>query len=220
MCGRYNVSDSPLVRALMATLGMAIYPDSRRNIAPGAHGQFVIERGNQRNLIDGYWSLLIEPKPDGSGYRPNPAYSTFNARADALTTKPLWRKRFRSQRAIVPATGFHEWKDGRVFQVEQSGQALALAGLYEFWEIGDEVVPAFSVITLPPHPKFSHIHEKSLPLMLEPGDFDMWLDPNFTQVEAFADLLQPRLRRPLLVTLIDSPKTLLPVGEVELIGAD
>lgn len=33
-----------------------------------------------------------------------------------------------------------------------------------------EWLPAFAVFTLPPHPRFSHIHDKSLPLMLEPRD--------------------------------------------------
>jgi putative SOS response-associated peptidase YedK len=60
--------------------------------------------------------------------------------------------------------------------VPQASGAVALGGLYEIWRFGDELVPGFSVIRLPPHLKFAHIHAKSLPLMLEPEDFDAWLD--------------------------------------------
>lgn len=44
MCGRYYVSDSPDVHALMAILDLPLFPESRRNVAPGAKGQFVVER--------------------------------------------------------------------------------------------------------------------------------------------------------------------------------
>lgn len=222
MCGRYNVSDNPLARELMQALGLKVWPEPRRNVGPGSQGQFVIQREGSRELVDGLWSLLIQPKSNGHGYRPDPDFTTFNARSDGLATKPLWRRRYFSKRCIVPADGFHEWRksDGQCFQVTQQGQELALGGLYEMWEFGDTVVPAFAIITLPRHPRFAHIHNKSIPLMLESTDFDAWLDPDFHDVEAFTDLLQPRLRRPLLVTPIESPKTLLPAGPVEVLLAD
>lgn len=221
MCGRYNVSDSPAIRLLMKALRVSGIPEARRNVAPGAHGQFVIEREGERELLEGYWSLLIEPKPDGRpGYRPNPKFKTFNAKSERLEASTLWRGRYRSKRAIVPVDGFHEWQGKQCYQIQQEGRAIALAGLYEFWEFGDEVVPAFTVITLPPHPGFKHIHDKSLPLMLEPEDYDAWLDPDFSQVGAFQSLLMPRLHHVLQVTPIDSPTGLRAVGPMEMIAAD
>jgi len=44
MCGRYNISDDPFVRALMNSLGLNLKQDARRNIAPGAFGQLVIKK--------------------------------------------------------------------------------------------------------------------------------------------------------------------------------
>lgn len=103
MCGRYNVIDDPLVQDLLEILDIPIRVQSRLNIAPGAKGQIIYETNQGRALEDAIWSLLVEPKPDGSGYRPSPKYSTFNARSGSLGTSPLWKKRFHSQRAIIPA---------------------------------------------------------------------------------------------------------------------
>ena len=109
MCGRYNVIDALLVQDLLEILGISIRVQTRFNIAPEANSQIIYETDQGRTLEDAIWSLLIEPKPDGSGYRPSPKYSTFNARSGSLGTSPLWKKRFPSQRAIIPASGFHEW---------------------------------------------------------------------------------------------------------------
>jgi putative SOS response-associated peptidase YedK len=69
MCGRYNIIDDPLVQDLLDTLGISVNAETRLNIAPGAKGQIVYETNQGRVLEDAIWSLLIEPKPDGSGYR-------------------------------------------------------------------------------------------------------------------------------------------------------
>lgn len=108
MCGRYDIIDSPGVRNLMDILGLTLYPETRYNIPSGAQGQIVYQVGDERYLDDAYWSLLMEPKPDGTGYRPSPKYSTFNARSGSLGSSPLWKSRLYSQRAIIPASGFHE----------------------------------------------------------------------------------------------------------------
>jgi putative SOS response-associated peptidase YedK len=220
MCGRYNVLDSIEMRMLMNELRFDEIPEERRNVAPGSVAQFVLERDGQRQLVQGIWSLLIKPKLDGSGFRPDPKFSTLNARSDRLRSSPLWKRRYMQQRAIVPASAFHEWVGKQCYNIAQADQAIALGGLYECWQFGEALVPSFSIITVPPHPRFAHIHAKSLPLMLEPGDFDAWLDPSFTQVDAFNDLMQPRLRHALLATPVDTPKTLHPVGEAETIAAD
>ena len=224
MCGRYNVIDDPLVQGVMEQLGLPLYPQTRLNVAPGALGEIVYETAAGRTLQEAYWSLLIERKPDGSGYRPSPKYSTFNARAGSLGTSPLWKQRFRHQRAIIPASGFHEWTGAKgrkqCHNITATGSAIAFAGLYELWDFEGEMVPSFTIITLPGHPRFQHIHGKSLPLMLRREDFDLWLDPTMTNTDPFPDLLKSRIRVPLDVTPVASPTALEPVGQSEHLEED
>lgn len=223
MCGRFNVRDNQQMRGLMVSLRIDEVPDTRLNIAPGAIGQFVIGKAGHRSLVEGYWSLMIEPRQDGRpGFRPNPKFKTFNARSDRLEASPLWRVRYHCKRAIIPVSGYHEWRGKQCYEIEQEGRALALAGLYDIWEFDGELVPAFSVITLPPHPKLSHIHEKSIPLMLEQEDFDRWLDPDIRQTDSFRALMTPVLNRRLLVMPIESPATLHPIPgpDVEILEPD
>jgi len=224
MCGRYNIIDDPLVQDLLNALGISVNAETRFNIAPGAKGQIVYETNQGRTLQDAIWSLLIEPKPDDSGYRPSPKYSTFNARAGSLGTSPLWKKRFHAQRAIIPASGFHEWTgqkgNKQCYNIHPVYNAIAFAGLYELWDFQGEIVPSFTIITLPPHPRFNHIHPKSIPLMLERDDFDMWLDPQMTNTDPLQHLLKTRIREPLAVEPVESPGSLQKVGQGEVIDAD
>jgi len=221
MCGRYNVSDTPEIQALMGQLGLpGVKPRPQLNVPPGGTGEFIIEAAGDRYLLEGIWSLLIEPRSEGHGYRPNPKFHTFNARSDRLTSSPLWKKAYPSKRCIVPVSAFHEWKGKQVYNIHPENEATALAGLWQSWHFENETVNSFTVITLPPHPRFSHIHPKSIPLMLRPGDYDLWLDPAFHQVDAFQSLMQTHIPAPLVCVPVRSPKDLIPVREAELLPAD
>ncbi|MDG5498923.1 SOS response-associated peptidase [Marinobacter sp. BGYM27] len=221
MCGRFNVIDSPDVKALMYSLGLPdLYPRPQLNVPPGGVADFVAEAGGSRQLLSGIWSLLIEKKPDGSGYRPNPKFKTFNAKSTRLTESKLWKRAYPSSRCVVPVSAFHEWQGKQVYNIHPEGEATALAGLWQSWHFGDDLVNSFTVITLPPHERFNHIHSKSIPLMLRPHDFDMWLDADFHDTNAFLGLMKSHIAAPLVCEPIKSPNDLTVVGEVEVLEAD
>jgi len=221
MCGRYNVTDSPEVQGLMGQLGLpGIAPRPQLNVPPGGIGEFVMEAGGDRYLEPGIWSLLIEPRPEGHGYRPNPKFHTFNARSDRLTSSPLWKKVFPSHRCIIPVSAFHEWQGKQVYNIHPQGEATALAGLWQSWHFGEEQVSSFTVITLPAHPRFSHIQPKSIPLMLRPEDFDLWLDPEFYHADAFVHLMKTHIPAPLVCEPVRSTKDLTPVAASEVLSPD
>lgn len=230
MCGVFNVTDNPFVRTLMAGLGNPLYPQDNLNVRPMTPMEYVYQDDGGRHLIEGIWSVLIEHNPNTGNYRQiksaqGKPLSTFNAASRNLRTSRLWKPLFKSKRAIIPISGFHEWsmwndKKTCFHIVPADDSAIAMGGLYDFRGVEGEAVPVAASITLAPHEKFMHIHKKSIPLMLQPEDYDMWLDPEFTDTEAFEDLLEPKIKFDWKVTPVDSPKTLNPIGDSEIIKAD
>jgi len=210
MCGRMNVTDHPGVQDLLDELGIGYPVTPQLNIAPGGQTSFVIDTGEDRDLVDGYWSLLIEKKTNNkNGYRPNPKYKTFNAQSRRLKDSRLWSSAFQSSRCVVPVSGFHEWRDGRCYNISPAdGSAFALGGLYRLNRFDQDIIPSFTVITLPPQEKFFHIHDKSFPFILKEKEFDSWLDPNQVDVGIFDHLLEQGMPVPIRVSEIRDPSSL------------
>lgn len=61
---------------------------------------------------------------------------------------------------------------------------------------------------------------ESIPLMLRPGDFDFWLNPDFHQVDAFHKLMKTHIPAPLVCELVRNPNDLSRAGEVVILDAD
>ena len=58
------------------------------------------------------WGLISSWAKDA-----NVGYKMINARADTVLEKPSYRKPIKSQRCIVPSSGFYVWKkDGKIKQ--------------------------------------------------------------------------------------------------------
>jgi putative SOS response-associated peptidase YedK len=126
----------------------------------------------------------------------------FNARSEKLTTSPMYRPAFARQRAIIPATGFYEWRksDHRKFLIRPEDSSwLAFAGIYEWYSTtltggpesyvpesggragtatsGQHLVLSTTIITGPPLAAMREIHDRE-PLYLAPEVWDAWLDPD------------------------------------------
>lgn len=95
-----------------------------------------------------------------------------NARAETAA------RTFRGmRRVLLPADGFFEWHGGRPHHItREDGAPFALAGL----ATRDRTV----VVTCAPSPVVAELHDR-MPLILEPGQEDAWLDPA-VPVEALA----------------------------------
>lgn len=217
MCGRYNLIDSPDVRALCAMLGIDI-GDLRlsRDVSPAARISIVREVGGERVVSDATWWLMLDPHT-GKPTR----YTSFNSRWDKLNVpRSISYHPYRRSRCIIPASAFIEGLgDGKTYhKVELEGHAIAFGGLYRDYlnaETG-EVITGASIITLGPLQEWRDIHPKSMPLILpldQPDVLDAWLDPTVTDAERFEPLLQPAVRRTQWVTPIDRPSKWRPIGE-------
>jgi putative SOS response-associated peptidase YedK len=218
MCGRFNLKRSPKSQIMMESLGVGCeHLRFSSDAAPGSIISIVHDAGHGRTITDAIWWLALEP----STLKPNYALSTFNSRYDKLNVpRSLAYKPYRQSRCIIPATAFAEGLGDKktYFQIELVDSAISFGGLcrhYVHEETGESVYGA-SIITLGPAPEWAEIHPKSHPLILpfeEKELIDAWLDPQNTNIEQFAPLLEPRIRFSERVTPIDRPSRWQPIGD-------
>jgi len=225
MCGRMYVNDNAFMQDLMTVIRL---PENivniSQDIAPGAKVSIIHQAQSARVISDAIWWLLLDNKT----LKPNYRYASFNSRYDKLNaSESIAYKPYRESRCIIPASGFVEGLGDKktYFQIEPVERAIAFGGLYKEWmnDQTGELVYSASIITLPPHPKLKKIHPKSTPLMLPYDDqqlIDMWLDPDFKQVDAFQDILKPILHAAQSVTPIDRPSKRFAAGDSFIIEED
>jgi putative SOS response-associated peptidase YedK len=123
-----------------------------------------------------------------------PKIPHINARAETVHEKALFREAFGKRRALIPATGFFEWQkraDGKQpYRFRRKDfEPFAFAGLWEFCRLGDEDILSAAIIVGEPNPLAAAIHDR-MPVILEPEDYDRWLDAD-TPIEELRSLLKP-----------------------------
>ena len=104
MCGRFNITDSPAVHALLDDLGVDIGElPTRYNVAPTDPVMTLYASEQGVHARDMRW-WLTPSWSDG----PSQKYAMFNARAETLETSITYTSAFRGRRAVIPATSFIE----------------------------------------------------------------------------------------------------------------
>ena len=128
---------------------------------------------------------------------PDAGYSTINARAETVATKPAFREPFERRRCIVPASGFYEWRAEPGAKGKQpyhfrraDGAPMSFAGLWDRWRNGEsEPIESFTIIVGAAPASVAPYHDRA-PVILEPNWFDMWLDPA-TDRRLLGPMLEP-----------------------------
>ena len=137
------------------------------NVAPTTFQPIVRQErdSEERELVLARWGLVpffAKTLADFKGF------STFNARAESITSSATWRGPFKTRRCLVPADGFYEWAVEHVepvvlpitqrirqskkpkktpFAIQlRSGEPMAFAGLWDAWK---EPKPKGSTIHTP-----------------------------------------------------------------------
>jgi putative SOS response-associated peptidase YedK len=123
-------------------------------------------------------------------------YKTINARAETAATTASFREPFKSQRCLIPADGFYEWlRNGKAkqpycFEVND-GEPFAFAGLWDRWRNQQgEIVESCTILTTTPNSLLLDIHDR-MPVILDPDNYDLWLDPAFRRTASVSDMLRP-----------------------------
>jgi putative SOS response-associated peptidase YedK len=117
-------------------------------------------------------------------------FSTINAMAETVDTKPVFREAFKRRRCLVPVEAYYEWKklDAKTKQpyafALSGGGVMALAGLWETWKSpAEEVVRSFTIITTTPNEMCAEIHNR-MPVILPPSVWSAWLGEEQVDGEA------------------------------------
>jgi putative SOS response-associated peptidase YedK len=118
-----------------------------------------------------------------------PKLAPINARAETLSTSPMFRDAFRRHRCLVVADGFYEWRknDGRTrtpfFIRLKSGRPFGFAGIWSIkhGEKGSRLATC-AIATCPTNELMAQIHDR-MPVILPEGSRDRWLDPTARETE-------------------------------------
>jgi putative SOS response-associated peptidase YedK len=193
MCGRYRLSRRKQI--LEERFDVASDDDwiPRYNIAPTQPVAVIRQHPKEprRDLTLMRWGLIPSWAKDTSG-----AALMINARSETAATKPAFRDPLASRRCLIPADGFYEWqRNGKqkqpfCFEVNDS-ELFAFAGLWDRWkDPSGQWVRSCSILTTTANSITSPVHDR-MPVILDPSDYDLWLDPGMTNVTAVTELLKP-----------------------------
>jgi putative SOS response-associated peptidase YedK len=192
MCGRYAIvlaGDGTLQRRFSLE-ELRDDPQPRFNAAP-TQTLPVVTRNSPNRVEMMRWGLIPSWAKD-----PSIGSRMINARAETVAEKPAFRKPLRSQRCLVPASGFFEWKregGGKTPHfIHLPGEPLfAFAGLYDVWRDPDgQVVKSYTILTTEPNDLMADIHNR-MPVILRREDEGEWLSPENTEPEHLLPLLRP-----------------------------
>lgn len=121
--------------------------------------------------------------------------STFNARADGVTSKPTFRGAWRAgRRCLVVVDGFYEWResDRQPYAVGMVGGGLmAMGGLWETWVApGGERMRTVTVITTEANAEMAVFHHR-MPVILTEDQWGAWLGEEEVGEAALVSMMAP-----------------------------
>ncbi len=190
MCGRYSLIGIDDLGARFRITDPSFGFRSRFNIAPGSLVPVIICRERTEAVMMA-WGLVPRWVKDRDAAQP-----MINARKETISAKPLFRHLLGSNRCLVPATGFFEWKkDGTrktPFYIHMRDSRLfAFAGLWDLWHdpAGNDVKTC-TIITTTPNELVAPIHNR-MPVILDQDYETRWLSGESLSSADLAKFLVP-----------------------------
>jgi putative SOS response-associated peptidase YedK len=146
----------------------------RWNAAPASKLPVVVSDNGQRTLTLMRWGLIPSWAKDLKI-----GYSTFNARAEGIDSRPAFSAAWRAgRRCLVIADGYYEWRDTdkQPFAVGLSNRApMTFAGLWDCWRAPDgTALKSFTIITTTANAVLKPLHDR-MPVVLPANCWAAWL---------------------------------------------
>ena len=179
MCGRFTVTATP--HELLNRFGVAITSNlaPRWNVAPSQSAPIIKSHGITNEMEMARFGL--------EGIVPHK--SLINARSETITDKPIFASAFVSQRCLVVASGWYEWKSkGNPYHIQlKDGRVMAFGGLH-FLQNGQR---HFVIVTAAATGALADIHHRA-PLVLPSDAWQIWLQGTSAQAQTLLSPLDSR----------------------------
>ena len=221
MCGRF-AQRSPARKVAKQFKVEEVPPLAERyNVAPAQTVLAVREGSDGREATLLKWGLVPRWAKDS-----RIGNKLINARSETVAEKPSFREAFARRRCLVPLDGFYEWarrgdrKRPFYFHM-RDGEPFAVAGLWESWEGGGELLETCTLLTTEANDLLAGYHDR-MPVILRPEDYDLWLDAGVRSAERLLPLLRPYPREEMTAYAVsvmvnspsnDSPRCVEPARE-------
>jgi len=191
MCGRFALATEKKVLEMLYDLELRGELTPRYNIAPSQEilGLRLSSETGKKEPAYFKWGLVPFWADD-----PAIGNRLINARAETAPQKPSFRTAFKKRRLLIPATGFFEWKKQEgakqpFYICRNDGQPFSLAGLWERWEKGEDILETCTILTTEPNDLVAELHNR-MPVIIPRDDYGRWLDPAAEQAD-LVELLGP-----------------------------
>ena len=163
----------------------------RYNICPTTQVDAVVFQDDKRRLQSMRWGLIPNwwNKP-----LKEMKLATFNARAETVAEKPMFRSAFKRNRCLMPASGYYEWHDtpeGKqpYYFTRRDGQVMTIAALWDEWtdKESDQKLKSCCMVITEPNKFVAEVHDR-MPVILEEKNFELWTQGD---VKDAANLMRP-----------------------------
>ena len=188
MCARFSFTREEMdFLSRFAGTVIRLFFAPRFNIAPSQRASVVLVENGKSVQKDMQW-----------GFKPVWAKSLLiNAQAETLAQKPTFKKALETQRCLIPADGFYEWRQTSTVKqpmriMLKSGEPFCFAGLWHreikppepeetvVNDIDEEppairIVDSFVIVTTAANDFMRPIHHR-MPFIVSPAHYDWWMD--------------------------------------------
>ena len=195
MCGRAKLPDDVSEIKLDLKIKFDEIGDYRPrwNAAPTSQLPVVVSNNGARTLTLMRWGLVPSWAKDVKI-----GYSTFNARAEGMETRPAFRGAWKARRrCLVVADGYYEWRaaDKQPFAVALGNRGpMTFAGLWDLWRdpgaADGKPLTSFAIITTAANERLRPLHDR-MPALLPPDCWAAWLGETAASEHDLKALLKP-----------------------------
>ena len=189
MCHRYNIrATSAEIASWFGAELKPVFDWPQKTLFPLVDVPVILDSTTGRICKLMSWGLVPSWWKPGKKTWKETARSSFNARSETVHEKPSFRKAFKSQRCLIPATSFFE-KD-LDFRLKDTDH-FAMAGLWEVCQIDGQPHESCTILTTAPNSCVEKVHHR-MPVILDSDDkIRQWLSPDIHDREPLEKLFEP-----------------------------